>query len=269
MRVRIGDQGLFAHPDVPIEIDETQVPCTSSTGRAASGIALSRRPAGRSATAMVIESDGRTSRGVLAASIRRRRQSAQRRSADRAGSGATVGHRRRGAPARERRSAGRVSERWHRFDDRRGRHEPVDGRARQDVHDRVRRCAGVRRDGAGPHARRRVSHRAHRVQGAAVGRPAHRSSHLAPRRAVRRFVGDSDVSRIGTDAAACHRRSDRRWGGRAVCGLPALQGGLAADRLPGVTRPLLDAALAIFRGRRTNAICWRGHDGSPVSCICR
>ena len=111
--------------------------------------------------------------------------------------------------------------------------------------------AGVRRNRVRARGRRAVQDRPHRVPRHAVGRRPDRHADLASRRPVRRFVGDSDLSRVAADAPARDGRADgrrrRRGCSPAICRFHAA---LAAERAAAVVagallRPLLRAAAGV------------------------
>ena len=113
---------------------------------------------------------------------------------------ARAGDRRRQAAADERCSARRVPQRRRRFHDHRRRDEPAARRAGATFSIGFEGDAAFDETAAARRDRRAVRHGAHRVPREAVGdRPA-RYADLASRRAVWRFVRDSDLSGLAADA---------------------------------------------------------------------
>ena len=168
------------------------------------------------------------------------------------------------------RAARRVPLGRHRLVDRRRADGAARSRTRQDVLDRVRR--GVAQRGA---ARRaggaRDRHRAHGADRATRRGQPGRLGHHGIRRAVRRFVGAADVSRLADGARARDRRAVGRRRRRAVRRLHALRRAPVAPRAARLARDARWRASAAHlpqgaRGRnrlldmsRTLAGSLRGH----------
>ncbi len=125
------------------------------------------------------------------------------------------------AAARGRRAARRLPLRRARLLVGRGAHGGGGGRAREDVHDRLRGPQRVRRAGARARGGGALLDRAHGVRGGAEGARPGGPSGVAPRRAVRGLVGRADVSPLGADAHEGDGGAQRRRGRRGVRGVPA------------------------------------------------
>ena len=174
--------------------------------------------------------------------------------------------RRRPLAPRQRRAARRVSVRRRRLEPRRRPDEPRRlRRAREDVLDRLRRT-GVRRARARAARRAALRHRSSRVRRQAGRRRHPRPADLALRRAVRRFVGDPDVVRVGDGPAARHRRAVRRRRRRALRRLRAVPPAPARRRV----RSLQPAGRSARRGAgRGHAAARRSRQELPAPCRAR